>query len=53
LLISYNGLCRRRRRRRCRCRCRCRRRCRLTPPPPRDLFDCCVHVLVPSRIVSP
>jgi hypothetical protein len=22
------------------------------PPPPRDLFDCCVHVLVPRRVVS-
>ena len=24
-----------------------------TTPPPRDQFDCCVHVLVPRHVVSP
>jgi hypothetical protein len=24
-----------------------------TTPPPRDLFDCCVHALVPRRVISP
>jgi hypothetical protein len=48
-------------RRCCRGRC-CRRRCcrrrlrccrRHLPPPPRNLFDCCLCVLVPHHVVSP
>ncbi len=34
--------------------CCCRRHRRpYYPPPPRDLFDCCVHVLIPRRVISP
>ena len=47
--------CRRRhgRCRRCRRRRRLCHRCRHLTPPLRNLFDCCLFVLVPRRVVSP